>query len=51
MWETSGGAIKTRRHEKREPKYYQNTVFSTKQKKFYRELNGLSNIPNKVLEF
>ena len=43
----SASAKKIRRYEERELYYYQNTLFATNQKEFYRELDGRSSIPNK----
>ena len=45
---TSAASTEIRRYEERELHYHQNTLFATNEKQFYQELDGRSNIPNKV---
>ena len=45
---TSAASTEIRRYEERELLYHQNTLFATNEKQFYQELDGRSNIPNKV---
>ena len=44
----SAGATKIKRYEERELHYHQNTLFLAKQKQFFQEFDGRSNIPNKA---
>ena len=44
----SAGYTKIKQYEERELHYHQITLLATNQKQFYQELDGRSNIPNKV---
>ena len=44
----SVGTTKIKRYQEKELHYHQNTLFATNQKQFCQEIDGRSNIPNKV---